>query len=320
MRGECSVFRLLLLLLAPTVVSAQAKPWPLEFKTRPVKLSIAVDATTGNQIVTTSHFRMVAETEINRPDFARFARVVESVPQLIEKFPLPLWAPTTRKKVEILLCKDEASFKKAGGSEGAVGWWDGGKGRALIRADYFLAPPRPENSRLQPRPDQDLLVHEMVHMSMGGILWRIPPWFSEGVAEYFAVCHRGDGWYMFRDVESSIRDHLRFAAGANKKDGKFQLLSVEKILNLDHEGWLATAQDELNGNAYLPYATALLLVHYHFNGGGARREKVAAHLTKLHGLSNRTRTPVFPTEDAKVIQERLVKFWGPKGLHLAFEE
>ena len=44
------------------------------------------------------------------------------------------------------------------------------------------------------------------------------------------------------------------------------------------------------------------------------------HFRSLHGLSNRTRTPVFPTEDAKVIQERLVKFWGPKGLPLAFEE
>ncbi len=314
------MFRLLLPLLAPALLAAEENPWPGQVKTRPVQFKITNQEATGLQIVTTTHFRMVSETKIVRQDFARFARVVESVPQLIERHPMPLWSPTTKKQIDIILCKDDESFTRAGGNSGAVGWWDGRKRRALIRADYFMAPPRVGNSRLQPRPDQGLLVHEMVHMSMAGLLWRVPPWFSEGTAEYFSVCHQGDGWYMFRDLESIIRNHLRYAVGKNKVGDKYHLIPVDKILNLDHRGWLATATNQSNGNAYLPYATALLLTHYHFHGGAERRKKVADHLAKLHKLDPRTRTPAFPTEDGKEIQKRLVKYWAPRGLQLVFNE
>ena len=313
---------LLVLLAAPLPAQqstpVQPGPWPREFKARPAELKISGDTPDGTQIVTTRHFRMIAETRIGRQDLARFARVVESVPQLIRTHPLPLWAPHQKDVVEITLCKDEASFVRAGGDEGAVGWWDGRRGQVLIRADYFLAPPQPGNSRLQARPDQGLLVHELVHMAMSGLLWRLPPWFSEGVAEYFSVCHQGDGWYLFRDLESLIRDHLRHAISRNKVGEKFHLIPVATILNLDHQGWLKTSQNQFNGNAYLPYATALLLVHYHFHGGADRRAITKAHLSGLPKRS--TTTPAFPTEPANVIEKRLIKYWSSRGLQLVFGE
>lgn len=316
-------FLLLLVLLAASLPAqqpnpAQPEPWPREFKARPVKLKISDDTPDGSRVVTTRHFRMIAETRIGRQDLARFARVVESVPQLIRSHPLPLWARHQKDVVEIILCKDEASFVRAGANEGAVGWWDGRRGKVLIRADYFLAPPQPGNSRLQARPDQGLLVHELVHMAMSGLLWRLPPWFSEGVAEYFSVCHQGDGWYLFRDLESLIRDHLRHAISRNKVGDKFHLVPVSRILNLDHQGWIKTSQNQFNGNAYLPYATALLLVHYHFHGGANRRAITKAHLSSLPKRS--TATPEFPTEPAHVIEERLVKYWSSRGLQLVFGE
>ncbi len=313
-----------LLLLLPAALPAQQstgsqpKPWRWEFKGKPAALKIVDDEANGTQVVTTRHFRMVVETRIARQDLARFARVVESVPELIRSHPLPLWAPRHQEGIDIILCKDETSFVRAGGDKGAVGWWDGRRGQVLIRADYFLAPPRPANSRLQPRPDQGLLVHELVHMSMAGILWRLPPWFSEGVAEYFAVCHQGDGWYLFRDLESLIRDHLRHAVSKNRVGKKFHLIPVDEILKLDQPGWLKTSQNQFDGNAYLPYATALLLVHYHFHGGADRRARASVHLSSLPKLS--TATPAFPTEEANVIQKRLVKYWSSRGLQLVFGE
>ena len=171
---------------------------------------------------------------------------------------------------------------------------------------------------LQPRPDQGLLVHELVHMCMAKILWRLPPRFTEGVAEYFSVCHQGDGWYLFRDLESLIRDHLRHAISRNKVGEKFHLIPVAEILKLDHAGWLKTSQNQFDGNAYLPYATALLLVHYHFHGGADRRAITKVHLSSLPKLS--TATPAFPTESANVIEERLAKYWSSRGLQLVFGE
>ena len=324
---ELDVLRCSILLLVFTISlwaqrpeEAVAKAWPGTFKARPVVLRVDDQNTDGTQVVISRHFRMVVETRIGRQNLTRFARVVESVPQLLRSHPLPLWTSPPNKVTDILLCRDEASFVKAGGGEGAVGWWDGHEGRVLIRADYFLAPPQAGNSRLQTRPDEGLLVHELVHAGMAASLGRLPPWFSEGIAEYFSVCHQGDGWYLFRDLESLIRNHLRRAVSRNKVGDHFHLLPVDRILGLDHKAWIKSSQNQPGGNAYLPYATALLLVHYHLHGGKERRAKTSAHLDQIRNLSPREETPVFPSEDPSVIQKRLVDYWSSRGLQLVFRE
>tara|TARA_B100001057_G_scaffold32218_1_gene29258 strand:+ start:405 stop:1373 length:969 start_codon:yes stop_codon:yes gene_type:complete len=310
------IFPVSLLAQSPEETSAAA--WPSSFKTKPVDLRINDQTTDGSLIVTSRHFRMVVETRIGRQDLARFTRVVESVPQLMISHPLPLWTSPQRSITDILLCKDESSFVKAGGDKGAVGWWDGHRERILIRADYFLSPPQAENSRLQARPDEGLLVHELVHAGMSGSLWRLPPWFTEGIAEYFSVCHQGDGWYLFRDLDSLIRNHLRHAIGRNKVRENFHLIPVSSILGLDHQGWIKSSQNQPAGNAYLPYATALLLVHYHLHGGAGRRGKTSKHLGKIQRLSPRDKSPAFPTEEPGIIQKRLVDYWSSRGLQLVF--
>ena len=294
--------------------------WPRSFKAKSVDLRINEQTADGSLIVESPHFRIVAESNIGRQDLSRFARVVESVPQVIKSHPLRLWNSPQKSITDILLCKDETSFTKAGGNRGAVGWWDGDKRRVLIRADYFLAPPRTETSRLQAQPDEGLLVHELVHASMSASLWRLPPWFTEGIAEYFSVCHQGNGWYLFRDLESLIRNHLRHAVSRNKIGQHFHLISVSSILGLNHKDWIKASQNQPGGNAYLPYATALLLVHYHLHGGAERRAKTSAHLQKIQILSPRNASPAFPTEDAEVIQKRLVNYWSSRGLQLIFSE
>ena len=104
----------------------------------------------------------------------------------------------------------------------------------------------------------------------------------------------------------------------NKVGEHFHLLPVDRILQLDHKGWIKSSQNQPGGNAYLPYATALLLVHYHLHGGRERRAKTAAHLDKIQNLSPRNDPPSFPTENPTLIQTRLVKYWSSRGLQLVF--
>lgn len=308
---------LLLFFLFGSASWAEQKPWPREFKARPLKLKVTTDAKTGDQVATTQHYRLISETKINLPDFERFATVLESVPYLIENFPIPLWAPPSKKGTDVFICKDRASYTKRGGSAGSVGWYNGYKNHSLILASYFLNPPTAKPTRLRPRPNQDILVHEMIHMSMHGLLPRTPPWFYEGVAEYFSVCHQGNGWYIFRALDTHVRDQVKHGVPPHP-DGTIHLLSVKTILNMHAPGWLQITNGSVE-NPYLPYATGLLLAHYHFSSA-KRREAVSTHLEKLHKLTRRDRTPTFPTEDAKVIQERLVKYWAPRGLNLVFEK
>nr|MBQ97097.1 hypothetical protein [Roseibacillus sp.] len=112
--------------------------------------------------------------------------------------------------------------------------------------------------------------------------------------------------------------HLRRAISRNKVGEHFHLVPVSSILALNHQGWIKTSQSQPSGNAYLPYATALLLVHYHLHGGAGRREKTSAHLGKIQRLSPRDKSPSFPTDEASVIQKRLVNYWSSRGLQLVF--
>ncbi|MCH2063317.1 MAG: hypothetical protein MK194_06290, partial [Roseibacillus sp.] len=93
LRFLCLLLLLTVALPAQQSTPVQPRPWPREFKAKPVGLKISDDTPDGTRIVTTRHFRMIAETKIARQDLARFARVMESVPQLIRAHPLPLWAP-----------------------------------------------------------------------------------------------------------------------------------------------------------------------------------------------------------------------------------
>ena len=314
-----ALWTLLLPLLAPSEAAVgQTKPWPREFKSKPIKLLYSTDEASGHQVITTRHFRIETEKEINRPDLERFAKVVESVPAVVQGFPIPLWAPPRKESTTILICKDDESYEKAGGQSGTVGFYNGYTQSTVIRADYFLKPPSVRPTRLRPRPNQDILVHEMMHMAMQGYLSRTPPWFYEGAAEYFAVCHQGNGWYMFRDMPSQIRDHFRKSYRTNEA-GQFLLPPVAEVLALDPRGWMELLS-RLGQNSYLPYGTALLLAHYHFNGGKARRDQLAAHLEKIRGINRRDRLPEFPVEEGARIQEKLIRFWGPKGLNLVFRK
>ena len=154
-------------------------------------------------------------------------------------------------------------------------------------------------------------------MCMHHLLYRTPPWFYEGAAEYFAACHKGNGWFTFHDAETSVKDYLRSKL-APGKDGRFVVTPVADALAFDHQAWIKATSRAFPGEQVRPYATSLLLAHYHFHGGNPRREKVAAYLRKIHALAPRQSPPPFPAEDARDIEARLIKFWGPKGINLVF--
>ena len=65
----------------------------------------------------------------------------------------------------------------------------------LIRADYFLNAVVVQKSRNTPKMDEDLVVHELVHLCMHQKLSGLPQWFVDGVAEYFGSAHSGGGKY-----------------------------------------------------------------------------------------------------------------------------
>jgi hypothetical protein len=295
-------------LLLSSVVAEEPDPWPRTFRSGPAK-AITAAAPEGSAFAyETASFRILSDDRIDPARLEKFAGIAESVPQVLKAVPLSLWAPPPGEKHPIMLCRDARSYKALGGPAGSAGRYDWRTRRVLIRADLFFLP----------NADGNLLVHELTHLGMHDLLWRTPPWFFEGIAEYIAAAHRGGGAYDFSRMDAFIGDRIR--RYLPPADGAAIVLpSLESVVAATEEKW-----DEENKNpdasaVYRPYAAALLLIHYNLHGK-ERLQAVQDYLTAAHAYrSRRQARPVLDMGPLVEIEKRLVKFWRTKGLAIAFE-
>ena len=297
----------------------EENPWPREFRNRPAKIALLDSPEGVATAYQTTHFRLLSDDPLSKALLQRFATVIESVPCLLRQLPLPLWAPPGTGKPVIRLCRNEHRFQELGGPPGSAGYYNARKQEILIRADIFLDPPRAKPSRLLPRPDEDLLVHELTHLGMHGIIGKSSPWFYEGLAEYMAAGHRSGGNYSFADLDATIRDHIRKHLPP-AEDGTITLPIVALVTGRTGQEWTASNTRSKGQEVYRPYATALLLVHYHLYGK-TRRAEVHRYLEKIAAYRDfRKPLPKLRTIPPTEIQNRLQRYWFPRGLNLKFAE
>ena len=304
-------FSLLWLLIAvsfETRVEAQEIP--------PVKAQLENRTTTnGRNAWTTQQFRVDADAGISVEAVERLATIAESTEAAVRAFPLPLFALPEGYKPRISLYSDGKAYEDAGAAKGSAGFYIGtGEARILIRADYFLDAVVVRKSRDTPKMDDDLVVHEMVHLCMHQKLTGLPQWFVDGIAEYFGSAQSGGGKFSFSRMDERVRDHLRMKLG--QQGAEIRLLPVASIAALDDKGWLALMKSLPEEERYLAYGTALLLTHYHLNGGPERLAKVREMLEKADSL--RRPAPFLSPDDGPTIEAALIRFWRTKGLDLRF--
>lgn len=306
---------LIILLAGQAVQGESAGEWPRTFKAQPAKIAdlpAPQGVTAAHQ---TAHFKLYSDTAIADESLRRFATVLESVPQVLERLPLPLWHPPEGEKPLIRLCRNEEAFRSHGGSTGAAGHYDGRKRRILIRADLFLHPPRA--SRIRASPDEDLLVHELTHAGMHGLLGAARPWLMEGLAEYLAAAHHGGGLFDFDDPHQNIRDHIRKYLHPDR-GGRTLLPALGPLHATDGQGWIDANSFSDQRSRYRPYAASLLLVHYHL-ASGERRAALAEHCKELAAWRDRREPrPTLASGDPAEIEKRLTAYWSPRGLRLVF--
>ena len=297
---------------------AEEPPWPKVFKGPPAKIIPLNTELPDAKAWQTARFRFLSDQPVNTAALRKFAGTIESVPQLLQALPLDLWAPAdTQSKPAIILCKDEWAYLEAGGGEGSMGYYNGRKNEVIIRADVFLTPPLAKPSRLIPKPNEDLLVHELVHLGMHRILARSSPWFYEGIAEYMAAAHISGGYYKFHDIERSIRDHIRNYLPPDA-DGQILLPAPATLMTTTRKQWSEAVRKARDRDAFRPYATALLLAHYQLSSP-ERRALVTTYLTELTAYQDfRKPRPTLRTDAPDTVARRLQAFWKPRGLNLRF--
>ncbi|MEM1083537.1 MAG: hypothetical protein AAGI48_05405 [Verrucomicrobiota bacterium] len=266
----------------------------------------------------TRHFALLSDDAIRKESIQQFATTLESLPTLLEDYPLPLWSPSADQDAVIRLCRDADRYEALGGPPDTAGFFNGRKNEILIRADLFLSPPG-GSARLQQAPDEGLLVHESCHLLMAGTLRGTRPWLKEGLAEYFSVAHQRGGLFRFdlfdRNLPKQLRRHLALQTGDTVR-----LPALQEILELSDRDWNRALREAAPEERYLPYAVSLLFVHYQLHGGEVRRDAFAGFVNELSQRHPKRRNqPEFEVDDPLEVEKQLIRYWSSRGLRFEFE-
>ena len=184
------------------------------------------------------------------------------------------------EKVSVLAAKNQSSFKSIGIPNGYAGLFLGGYAKSiLVRCDGFIP-----SSKDKYNYGRSTVLHELVHLFLHNTSaeFAIPPWYDEGIAEYFSTYYEKDG----NAIVGSVRVMRNRFRSLFKPSGAFK--------NFDTESLFKTTRKEMyTGNRSIShflsmdefYARSFIVVSYLF-GDNSRREKLSNYLSSLKkGLS-----------------------------------
>jgi len=135
-----------ILFLTITIVAAQESPavkrWPTIYKpkTKAKIVTLQRGDETRPYIYHTRHFELRSPIALSRRHLEKFATVAESVPEVISRIPLPLLGMPPGGRAKVLIFPDEDSFIKAGGVQGAAGYYSGKKSSHHAPGGYIFTP------------------------------------------------------------------------------------------------------------------------------------------------------------------------------------
>lgn len=263
----------------------------------------------------TANFRIDHDFALPEADVRRIATVAEGLRVAVAAHPMPWHHPPEGRAVISLFARPEG-FKEAGGPEHAAGFYDHRNRRVLLRGIAMFREVR--GGRLVALPTADaLLIHELTHLHTHGVNGRMPQWFVEGVAEYFCAIHAGGGRFDANDIDTRIRQYL--IARTLAKGPEIHASRLDDIATLRQPDWDDLLKPLDESLRYRPYATALLLVHFHLHGGEARRVWLRDALENANRPPPRrgrpTPTPALETDG---IEDLLARYWRNRGLAVRF--
>ena len=311
---------------------ANAKPWPRAFNAPAAKWT-AKEVENGHVYITQSYL-ILSDEALGKNRLDEMTRMVESVGKALELFPLDLLPEhrnaaknKTSNRHVVRIVTSQKKYLAMGGPKGSIGFYDGRSGEVTVSLERLIEP-KSANSRLAPRQRYRLLVHELVHQAMGEKLIALPPWFSEGMAEYMAATQFAPGRFNFRNTSRQIIEHLQTCwLGKNKNE--ITIPSVEMLSGMTHTTW--NNDNRLNPqNAYAKYAGSLLLTHYQMELASRNLGGLRGFLAKkieyrpIRGRPGRF-LQILPSQDIlwagrnhNKVEKQLVNYWKEKGLKLQF--
>ncbi len=272
----------------------------------PVTLTAQPEAS-GRQVWHTANFRIDLDLPLAADELKRVAQVIETTAWVVKHYPLPLYSPPPGRCRVAIYARDE-DYTAAGAPGGTAGYYSGWRQCVFIRG-ASLVPTGDGRHRLLPRHDEDLVVHELVHLCTHGVNRRMPQWFVEGIAETFACAHLGGGRFSFANQDVAVREYLR--ARMSPRNPVVTMSPLKDLVGLDDRTWQDYQRALPAADRFRPYASSLLLTHYYLHGSPERLEWLRAKLTAPRGRT-------LPAIETTGIEAAIIRYWTPKGIAPVF--
>lgn len=308
--------------IAGLPLNLKTHPWPAQWRDHgKVPLARVGDSSVWQS----RNFEITDQARLKPEALESIALICEAVDGAMSSLPLPLpinWGRESGEKRKIII-------KNLPEGEHRAGYWDGRTGIVHIFAETLLEPDRQlvvfEFNKPEKVQKYDVIVHEITHQSMAGLLYmRVPAWVGEGIAEYMAATHFAPAYYEFTNSHVSVRHHInkRLLGDRIVKERRLNSTRLEKFMNRDLFEWnhISATQDVAG---FLQYHEALMVVDYFAHrdhpDGLHFRQYLEAILSgvpepeaqKRHLLRGRTYAE---------IEEKMRKLWQPLGFAINFQE
>lgn len=274
-------------------------------------------AEAGRFVYQTKSFQIVTFKKHDHTLMTDFTKCLESVPQALQNIPAPLYAPSKKQKGQLLIVGRDEDYLAAGGAENTAGYYDGAKNQIIINWPHFRN--NTTQTRILQEPAFDLIVHELTHLLMHNLMWKCEPWISEGIAEYMAASHLGQGNFSFAQIDQAIRKRIKKHTKSRTIDTT--VLGINPLISLTSKAWLERTAEVDSWEALKAYNCALLLTHYCLHGGSGRLKKTQEYFEILHTVKTIKQKPpsLIPIVDAKEIEIAITSYWEKRGLRVKFD-
>lgn len=310
---------ILLFIILHCPIFAQQKPWPTILKAGQKPKVILESSNDSSYIYRSKFFHYTSDSKLEINELSELSNVAHSVHFALKKIPLDLVHPPELAAGalahSISIYENIDAYDATVGTKFSAGYYSKSAETVFLRKDLFIT---------SKKPNYQLLVHELTHLNMHGIIIHSNAWFSEGNAEYMAAALIGTGSYNFTDPTKNIRTRaLSFINPIGEIKESIPIPNLSMLLNLNDQEWMKNNSELEPEQRYHPYVTALITLHYFYHLDPKGREKINQYIKNLtsndKNLKQSAQQQLFKDIDLTELETKLAKYWAEKGLNITFK-
>lgn len=158
------------------------------------------------------HYEFQSDAEVSVSVMSDFATVAEGTVRLLHALPIRL-GPLEGRTFDARICRTRATYERAGGMPGSAGVFItgtmSGEGVLLVPFESLGIEQFAGKNTKGYDYNATVLIHEMAHQVTAELLFLMPKWVSEGLAEYAGTITYRNGVFHLGPRERMLALHQR---------------------------------------------------------------------------------------------------------------